>query len=82
MSSYLDDLFSGKPELMSVAETAELLGMTKQGVYHWLRAGSLPGYKLASTWFIVRDELKDTIATGANVRVKQSADTQEHDEGD
>ena len=42
--------------------------MTKPGVYKWLHEGVLPGYKVGSTWFILRDELKETLRAGANLR--------------
>jgi excisionase family DNA binding protein len=62
----LDALFEGRRETLTAPEVAELLGMTKQGVYHWLRDGVIPGYKLGSQWFILRDELKETLRKGAN----------------
>ena len=63
----LDALFEGRRDTLSAPEVAEMLGVTKQGVYHWLRDGVIPGYKLGSQWFIVRDELKETLRKGANV---------------
>ena len=41
--------------------------MTKPGVYKWLKEGVIPGYKVGSSWFILRDELKETLRAGANV---------------
>lgn len=78
MSSGLDGLFEGRKEMLTVPEVAQLLGMTKPGVYKWLREGVLPGYKVGPSWFIVRDELKETLRAGANVRRAPSA----HDEDD
>ncbi len=66
MTDGLDALFEGRGPTLSAGEVAELLGMTKQGVYHWLRDGVLPGYKVGTTWFILRDELKETLRKGAN----------------
>lgn len=63
----LDALFEGRRDTLTAPEVAEMLGMTKQGVYHWLRDGVIPGYKLGSQWFILRDELKETLRKGANV---------------
>jgi excisionase family DNA binding protein len=40
--------------------------MTKQGVYNWLRDGVIPGYKLGSSWFILRDDLKEAMRHGSN----------------
>lgn len=62
----LDALFEGRDQTLSAQEVADLLHMTKQGVYHWLRDGVIPGYKLGTTWFILRDELKQTLRAGAN----------------
>ena len=64
----LDALFDGLGKTLSVPEVAALLNMTKQGVYHWLRDGVIPGYKIGATWFILRDELKETLRAGANSR--------------
>lgn len=74
MTDALDALFEGRPSTLSVAEVAEILGMTKQGVYYWLRGGVIPGYKLATTWFIIRDELKETLRQGANAPNKPGND--------
>lgn len=66
--TYLDAMFEGRPSTLSVQEVADLLGMTKPGVYKWLKDGVIPGYKVGSTWFILRDELKATLQAGANAR--------------
>lgn len=62
----LDALFEDRPAVLSAPEVADLLGMTRQGVYHWLRDEVIPGYKVGTIWFILRDELKDTLRKGAN----------------
>ena len=66
MSSGLDALFQGVKATLSAPEVADLLGMTKPGVYKWLKDGVIPGYKVGSTWFILRDELRQTLEAGAN----------------
>ncbi|MEG2424423.1 helix-turn-helix domain-containing protein [Glutamicibacter sp.] len=69
----LDALFEGRRATLTAPEVAEILGMTKQGVYHWLRDGVIPGYKVGTTWFILRDDLKETLRKGANTpRVKDT----------
>lgn len=68
MSDAIDDLFGGRSLTLSASEAAEVLGMTKQGIYHWLRGGVIPGYKVGTTWFIVTSELKETLRKGANTR--------------
>lgn len=60
-------LFEGRGELLTVPEVAELLGMTKPGVYKWLKEGVIPGYKLGATWFIPRDDLRATLEAGRNM---------------
>ncbi|RJF44917.1 DNA-binding protein [Actinomyces sp. 2119] len=62
----LDDLFADLPPVLSVPEVATVLGMTKAGVYRWLADGTIPGYRVAKSWFIVRDELKQTLRQGRN----------------
>jgi excisionase family DNA binding protein len=66
VTSGLDALFEGRNPTLTVPDVAELLGMTKPGVYKWLKDGVIPGYKVGSTWFILRDELKQTLEAGAN----------------
>ena len=66
----LDALFEGRKDTMTVPEVADLLSMTKPGIYKWLRQGVLPGYKIGSTWVILRDELKETLRKGANTPPK------------
>jgi len=90
VTSGLDALFAGRKETLSVPEVADLLGMTKPGVYKWLHEGVLPGYKVGSTWFILRDELKETLRAGANLRravtergeAPPAADVDQSDAGD
>ena len=53
-----------------------MLALTKQGVYHWLRDGVIPGYKVGTTWFIFRDELKETPRKGANAPRGRGTKTQ------
>lgn len=66
MPDALDELFAGLGPTLEASEVAALLGMTKQGVYNWLRDGVIPGYKLGSSWFILRDDLKATMRRGSN----------------
>ncbi|MFC3690456.1 helix-turn-helix domain-containing protein [Aquipuribacter hungaricus] len=68
MTDELDALFAEYKDTLNVGDVAELLGMTKQGVYLWLRDGVIPGYKVGTSWFILREELKKTLRAGANTR--------------
>jgi excisionase family DNA binding protein len=79
----LDALFEGHGPTLTAPEVAELLGMTKQGVYNWLRDGVIPGYKLGSTWFVLRGELKEALRQGANAprgRATESRRVKESDQ--
>ena len=67
----LDALFAGRPETLSVEEVAEVLNISRQNTYAWLRDGVIPGYKLGSTWRVIRDELKETMRQGANVPARR-----------
>ena len=67
VTSRLDELFDRLPNRLGVQEVAELLDMTTQGVYKWIHSGTIPAYKLGSTWIILRDDLRDTIASGSNL---------------
>jgi len=73
MNKHLEDVFEGLPPLLDAPAVADLLAMSTQGVYKWLRDGKLPGYKLNGNWVIIRDELKAQIAAGYN----QPTDSQE-----
>lgn len=63
----LDRLFEQSPPTLGPTEVAERLGVSNKSVYTWLREGLIPGYKVGSTWFIIRDELKETMRHGANI---------------
>lgn len=65
--SRLDELFKGLPPQLDVQQVADVLGTSKQGVYRWINLGVIPAYKIGSSWMILRDELKDTIAAGSNL---------------
>lgn len=71
MTDSIDALFEGQSATMTAADVAGLLGLTKQAVYGWLRDGTIPGYKVGSTWFVVRDELKATMRAGSNAHTKE-----------
>lgn len=68
MDEALEKLFDGYGRTLSVSDVSMLLGMSKQGVYHWLRTGTIKGHKVGSSWFILTDDLKDLMDTGSNFR--------------
>ncbi|MEP7161555.1 MAG: helix-turn-helix domain-containing protein [Dermatophilaceae bacterium] len=74
MTSRLDELFDGLPKRLGVQEVAELLDVTTQGVYKWIHSGTIPAYKLGATWIILRDELRDAIASGSNLTRRLTVD--------
>lgn len=67
MSSRLDELFSDLPLRLDIGQVAELFGMSTQGVYKWVNTGVIPAYKIGDRWVILRDELRDTLASGSNL---------------
>jgi excisionase family DNA binding protein len=70
----LDALFEGRGPTLEVAEVAELLGLTKQSVYNWLRDGTIPGYKVGTVWVVLRDGLKDEMRRGFNRNAQRRTD--------
>lgn len=68
MTDHIDALFQDFGPTLTVPQVAETLGVTKQAVYHWLRDGVIPGYKVGTSWFILRDEIVETMRSGANAR--------------
>lgn len=77
MTSRLDELFADLPKKLDVPQVAELFGMTKKGVYQWIHQGVIPAYKLGSSWFILRDDLRDAMASGSNLNPKNTVDEDE-----
>ena len=67
LMSHLDDLFAGYGDHLTVAELGELLGIKVPTAYKWLREGTIPGYKVGSQWMILRDEVKELVASGRNL---------------
>ena len=65
--TYLDDLFAGYPEHLTVAQLAEILGINTANAYRWLREGTVPGYKVGRAWIILRDEVKERVLEGSNI---------------
>lgn len=63
----IDSLFEQDPPTLSAAVVADRLGTTPKTVYGWLRDGLIPGYRVGTTWFILREELKETLRRSANV---------------
>lgn len=71
----LDALFADKPETLSVSAVADLLNMSTNGVYRWIREGVIPAYKVGSTWFVLRDELHKEMRSGRNDSVSPPGDS-------
>lgn len=59
----LDRLFRDVPEKLGVEEAAEILGINPRTISNWLRDGQIPGYKLPGKWLILREELREYMAT-------------------
>lgn len=65
----LDDLFAPYPPHLSVDQLAAVLGVKAQTAYKWLQTGLVPGYKVGGAWVVLRDEIRDHLATQRNVPV-------------
>lgn len=65
--SHLDDLFADYPEHLTVPDVAHILGIQRSTVYKWLNEGTIPAYKVSSSWVILREELKERVASGRNL---------------
>ena len=64
--SRLDELFDGYPEHLTVPQLADVLGVKRTTAYRWLQTGIVPGYKMGGHWVILRDEVRDMLASGRN----------------
>lgn len=71
--SHLDDLFRGLPPRLSVAQTAELLGVSETTIYTWLAQGVLPGNKVGGKWMLITNAVKEVVASGSNLPVPPDA---------
>lgn len=80
--SHLDDLFEGYPEQLTVSELAEILRIRVPTAYKWLREGTIPAYKVGSAWVILRDEVKDTVASGRNLPFEPPTAAREEEQGE
>ncbi len=48
-------------DFVNISEAAERLGMSEQTIYKWLTASSIPGFKVASQWYIPREKFDKLI---------------------
>ena len=66
----LDELFDRYPEHLTVPELADVLGVKRSTAYKWLQDGIVPAYKVGGAWVILRDEIRDLLASGRNLRAE------------
>jgi excisionase family DNA binding protein len=59
----LDQVFGAYPQTLTVDQLAELLGIGREMAYRYLQRGAVPGYKIAGSWVIYRDEVKEHLRT-------------------
>ncbi len=75
--SHLDDLFADYPANLTVAQLSEVLGIGRATTYKWLNEGTIPAYRVGSSWVILRDEVKDFIAAGRNLAADLAEEIEE-----
>lgn len=64
----IDHLFAGCPPTIGPNDVSTRLGVSIKSVYKYLKEGLIPGYQLGTTWFVITEELKQTLRKGANKR--------------
>lgn len=50
------------PELLSLSQTAELLGITRQAVHNRIATGALPAVRVGATWVVVAEVARQAAA--------------------
>lgn len=50
-----------RQDILTVSETAELLGLSTYTITDYARRGLLPGRKLGRSWRFIRSELEDAV---------------------
>ncbi len=66
MTDAIEPTIRIRPPTIGPTEVAARLNTTTRTVYTWLRDGIIPGYKVGTSWFVIVNELKDTLRAGAN----------------
>ncbi len=74
MSDHLDRLFAKYPEQLDIDQLAEILGVSRLTAYRYLQKGEVPGYKVGGSWLVLRDEVRDHVATRRNVPSEDDKD--------
>ncbi len=62
--SVIDDVLGRYPDRMSVQNVAEALGIAPNTVYRFLADKTLPAFRRAGTWLILRDDLLEWMKEG------------------
>ena len=80
MADAVDRLFEGLPPTITLPITAELLGISKKGVYDMVKRGVIPAYRLGGHWYVICDELKEKLREGSNVGLREPTDGSDLDQ--
>lgn len=80
MADAVDRLFEGLPPTITLPITAEILGISKKGVYDMVRRGVIPAYRLGGHWYVICDELKERLREGSNAGLQAPTDDSDLDE--
>ncbi|MDU0327226.1 helix-turn-helix domain-containing protein [Microbacterium sp. KSW2-21] len=62
----LDALFADAPDTLSPTDISKKLRVTTRTVYSWLKEGTIRGYQIGSTWFIMKADLIEHLRAGTN----------------
>lgn len=66
MPDAIDKLLADYPDVFGVSDVSKALGVTTRTVYSWLNGGTIRGYQIGSTWFILKSELAEHMRSGSN----------------
>lgn len=63
-----DEYWAGLPHALSVRQVSATLRVSDDSIWRRLKAQKLPAYRIAGSWIIFRDELRQWIECNSNQR--------------
>jgi excisionase family DNA binding protein len=82
LSSVYDPDVSRDPDVLTVDEAAEMLGVHVRTVYAELRAGRLPGRKVGRSWRLHRDGITAWLSRAEDPSVAERDDDDDSEGAD